>query len=90
MSTCRSCKQKIEFMKTTAGKLMPVNPGVLFVHPHPKGKTTIVTFSGEVVRGVKVSHEDEITKVGQETHFATCPNASKHRSKVAVHRTPGY
>lgn len=41
MSECKGCGEEIEWIETTNGKRMPVNPG----------KITVVTPRGEVVTG---------------------------------------
>jgi hypothetical protein len=56
-STCRGCGQYIEWIKTKAGKNMPVNPA----------EVTIITESGEVKKGfiphwVTCSKADEFKK----------------------------
>ena len=58
---CNSCGAKIIFMKTTAGKYIPID----FSSAHNN----------------KITAADIFDSKKYTSHFATCPNASKHRSK---------
>lgn len=78
ITKCRSCGANIIWIRTKAGKNMPVDAPILSYRKNPQGKENIVTQSGEVVRGdiVKTS---EAEGVGYISHFATCPFARTHR-----------
>jgi aspartate 1-decarboxylase len=67
MSTCRSCGATVEWVVTAKGSRMPLDIQT------PPGKGNIVVDNG-IARAVKVGEGVRIS------HFATCPNAAKHRS----------
>lgn len=73
---CKSCGAFIIWIKTIKGKSMPCNAGKVFYIENVNGKDIIVTPNGEVVRG---DINENGTKEGYISHFATCSNANKHR-----------
>ena len=78
--TCRACGQQIMWIKTTAGKAMPVNPLATPYWPAEGAAGKIVTPDGSVVS----CHFDgtrENAKFGYVSHFATCPAAGSFRRK---------
>ena len=78
---CRSCGQQVIWIKTVAGKNMPCNPQ-LVTYRQGDGKEKIVTPNGEVLSGELVgAGTQDATGVGYISHFATCPNAARHRKK---------
>lgn len=76
-STCRSCGAQIVWIKTTSGKSMPCNAG-LIRFARGGGPETFVTAEGKVERGKRDPAGD---RAGYISHFATCPNADRHRRK---------
>lgn len=75
MSKCKSCGADILWIKMVSGTSMPVDAEPVM---YTEGtKDVIVTPDGNVTRG-------NITKYGESkgyvSHFATCPNAGRHRS----------
>ena len=60
---CRNCGDRILWIRTAAGKNMPVNPELISYRAVPGGKERIVTQDGspEVADGI-----------GYISHFATC------------------
>jgi len=86
LNQCRSCKANIGWIKTKAGKNMPVDPTLIRVLPRPGGEVTIVTEKGEVVKGYRVATDEpfaleELLYEGYISHFATCKYASQHRRR---------
>ena len=75
---CRSCRAEIKFIKLKSGKLIPVN-SVKKRIIKGEGNVRIVTESGDIVSG---RYDPEGDIVGYVSHFATCPNASKHRRRT--------
>lgn len=67
--TCRACGARILWVKTKAGKNMPVNPEL--IDYKAGGKERIVKEDGEVVAGSKAVANDA-DGYGYISHFATC------------------
>lgn len=65
---CRSCDTTIVFLRTSAGRLMPVN--------------VIVSRAGRA-DGLRSPNAGELKYQHgvHESHFVTCPQAAKHRSR---------
>jgi hypothetical protein len=84
MSKCKSCGSEIIWIKMKSGKSMPCNPrGIHYrkqVHGDKGCMLTLVTSDGNVVVG-QVCDEDESELFGYVSHFATCPNADRHRKR---------
>lgn len=81
MAVCKSCGAKIRWIKTASGKSMPVNDEEVMYWQSSKGKATIVTPNGEVVKANLEGILNTATGIGYISHFATCPNADKHRRR---------
>ena len=79
---CRTCGAKIIWIKTTSGKSMPCDwRPVYYRKGEPEAgeeAVTLVTPRGEIVRGVQdwTAHD-----YGYTSHFATCPDANRHRKR---------
>lgn len=71
MSTCRSCGASITWALTAERKPIPLDP-----EKRADGNVRIAgrLESGEIVVAVLTPGEGEYV-----SHFATCPNAAKHR-----------
>ena len=80
MAMCRGCGAQIEWIKTTAGKSMPVDPEPVFVVTG-EGKYHFVTDAGEVITGRKARPDEGGTsqEVAFVPHWATCPAAHQFR-----------
>lgn len=83
-STCKTCGAKIVWIKTTRGKSMPCNAEQVQYQENRRGSALIVTKDGDVVRGNIIDDNQTslvpvVDGVGYVSHFATCPNAAKHR-----------
>lgn len=70
-SNCRICGNRILWVKTPAGKNMPVDPNLINYRAVPGGKERIVTPGGAVIAGERCNPEDA-DGVGYISHFATC------------------
>lgn len=94
-ATCSSCGAPILWLVTRAGQRIPVDPAELRAVPtaevtrrreadltytHPGRRVHLVAESGETAWGYLDEAGD---LVGRESHFATCPNASRHRTAAA-------
>lgn len=82
-SVCRSCGCQILWIRTKAGKYMPVNPQFMsYRRPKngEKAKEKIVTPEGNVVSAI-IANGTETEGYGYISHFATCPGATDHRKR---------
>lgn len=71
-SQCQRCGTRIMWLKTAAGKNMPVDPQFVDYKRVQGGKERIVLPNGEVVAGERCrAHEAD--GYGYISHFATCP-----------------
>lgn len=77
MAACRSCKAPITWAITENGRKIPLNRG-----PDPAGN---LTKTGATVSGLPEVHyrtrgdEDRPEETRYTAHFATCPEAARHR-----------
>lgn len=71
---CRNCGCQIMWIRTKAGKNMPVDPTIIsYRRPKDgvKGKEKIITPEGETICADQVSSENA-EGFGYISHFATC------------------
>jgi hypothetical protein len=86
-SRCRSCGAPIVWAETEAGRRMPVDAdtdpdGNVLVVPDPVTGELVALIDSEAKPLAKRERTwPEGTR--HRSHFATCPNASTHRKKVA-------
>ena len=80
MSRCKSCGAEILWIKTFSGKKMPVDAEKIHFYAGD-GDELFVTAGGAVVRGSRAEEGAEHTHEGYISHFATCPDADKHRKR---------
>lgn len=72
------------WIRTEKGKMMPVNARTERFYPDPYGERTYVMNDGHVMKGAPAPKGDDVlpcTASGHISHFATCPNAAKHRKR---------
>jgi hypothetical protein len=75
-ATCRSCGGSIRWVLTGKGRRMPVDPD-----PVDNGNVTLAVVAG-VVHATVHGDATGITGVARYiSHFATCPEAHKHRRR---------
>lgn len=73
--TCAYCGRRILWIRTKAGKNMPVNPELIdYCLPRAgaKGKEKIVTQAGEVISADRAIDGSQADGTGYISHFATC------------------
>ena len=78
-SSCRACGATITFIKTQAGKTMPVDANaVSFV---AGGSELFVLPDGSTAHGTRCEYGkgDQTEQIGYISHFATCPSADRFR-----------
>lgn len=80
MSYCRGCGREIDWIRTTAGKNMPVGPEPVFVI-EGGGTDRFVTDDGAVILGriATPAEESRDLPVAFVPHWKTCPNAGDFR-----------
>lgn len=77
MSKCNSCSAEIIWATTEQGAKMPLD-----AVPTATGNVQLVADRAYVLSIGQISVLTNEEKAGlRETHFATCPNAGRHRSK---------
>lgn len=82
MSVCRGCGAPINWIKTTEGRNMPIDPEPVLII-EGGGTDRFVTDEGAVVLG-RVARPDEESPtlpVGFVPHWKTCPNAADFRRR---------
>lgn len=80
---CRNCGKQIMWIRTRAGKNMPVDTDILnYRRPASGEKATekIVTTNGDVI-SANIVNSSEAEGYGYISHFATCPGAVNHRKR---------
>ena len=82
MSYCKGCGRGISWIRTAAGRSMPVDPEPVFVIEND-GADRFVTDEGEVILGRRAIPEEERRElaVAFVPHWKTCPNAADFRRR---------
>ena len=75
-ATCESCGAEIIWVKTRRGKWMPIDRDPVVEFGPMKGNLVLLSKSQDAM----VAGRDTIV-TGHASHFATCPNANKHRKR---------
>lgn len=73
---CKNCGRQVMWIRTKAGKNMPVNPQFVNYLEVKGGRERIVTNDGRVVAGEKCDPR-ESKDIGYISHFATCMKRRK-------------
>ena len=82
MSLCRGCGAPLEWIRTTEGRSMPVDPEPVFVI-EGQGTDSFITDEGEVITGRRARPEEERRDlpVAFVPHWKTGPAADTFRRK---------
>ena len=82
MSTCKGCGAPIDWITTTEGKYMPVDPEPV-VGIEGDGPDRFVTDEGAVLLGRRARLEEERPglEVAFVPHWKTCPDAGRFRRR---------
>ena len=82
MSVCKGCGAPIDWIKTTEGRNMPIDPEPVFII-EGGGTDRFVTDEGAVVLGrmARPDEESAALPVGFVPHWKTCPNAADFRRR---------
>ena len=89
VTPCRGCGRDIAFIKTQAGKSMPVDPDPVYFIAEDHGRNKYVMIDGTVHSGREPHYGDGESRIGYISHFATCPEADKFHKKNKSERTEG-
>lgn len=81
MQKCKSCGADIIWIKTPVS-VMPCDPEPRNYRPDKNGESVIVTSGGEVIKA-RLTSPGQSIGTGYISHFATCPNAARHRKQGA-------
>lgn len=81
VAQCRSCGRRIMFIRMKSGKNMPVDTAFVNYKNNPKGRDKIVLPSGDVIACDADVDAREADGYGYISHFATCPNAARHKKQ---------
>ena len=79
---CKYCGKPIAFIKTTAGKSMPVDPEPVEFWPEFLGEK-FVLMDGSVHSGMRIPERVKVgsEEIGYISHFSTCPYAAEARQR---------
>lgn len=89
ITKCRACQAPIIFIKTVAGKTIPVNPEEVAYEQKAGGSLKIVTPNGEVLSAERPADPQKATGIGYISHFATCTNPDFFRKPRKSDRKKG-
>ncbi len=84
---CKSCGAPIVWIKTQNGKNMPCDADAVEYQENYKGKSTVVTEDGRVIKATIIDRagggflSPVIDGKGYIPHWATCPHAAQHRRR---------
>lgn len=81
ITKCKACGAPIMWIRTKAGKSMPVDATP--VHVANGGTQIFITIGGKTIMGHPLNDEDDPENWirGYVPHWATCPNAKQFRKK---------
>ena len=82
MSVCKGCGAPLEWIRTEAGRTMPVDPEPVFVI-EGEGRDRFITDEGEVITGRRALPEEERRElpVAFVPRWKTCTAADRFRRK---------
>lgn len=87
---CKSCGAPIVWIKTQNGKNMPCDAAAVEYQENYKGKSTVVTEDGRVLKATIIDRTgggllspviDGKGYIPHWAHWATCPHAAQHRRR---------
>ena len=83
MAKCKECGKEIRWIKTTAGKAMPVDPKLVPYWVTAGGTDRIVTTEGKTLSCAWKGDRRDITGMGYVPHWATCAARQTERKARA-------
>lgn len=81
MATCKGCGAEINWIKTDAGRMMPINKAPTPYWENPYGRGKVILLSGKVIACDLSGPREDVTGFGYTSHFSTCPSARQLRRK---------
>ena len=84
MGRCKYCGGKIDFIKTKAGKLMPVDHGIFPFWDGALNKDNILTIDGYLLKCELTGPAHLEAGFGYRPHWASCPEARRRKQKVKI------
>lgn len=86
---CKGCGAEIMFIKTVAGKTIPVNPEEVAYEQKAGGSLKIVTPNGEVLLAERPADPQKATGIGYISHWSTCTTPEAFRKSRKSTRKKG-
>lgn len=83
MATCKRCGAPIDFIRTPAGKNMPVQRRGVYAREDRNGKHLALDVEGRVLRVSEAGPDDPDALVVRFPHWAFCPAAAELRQPKA-------
>ena len=83
IAKCKECGKEIRWIKTTAGKAMPVDPKLVPYWVTAGGTGRIVTTEGKTLSCAWKGDMRDITGMGYVPHWATCAARQEERKARA-------
>lgn len=82
MSICKGCGAPLEWIRTAAGRSMPIDPEPVFII-EGEGNDRFITDEGEVITGRRALLDEEglSCEVAFVPYWKTCPAADSFRRR---------
>jgi len=82
--TCKRCGAPIDFIRTPAGKYMPVQPRGVYAKADAAGKRLALDMEGRVLRVAEAAKDDPEAIIVRFPHWEFCPGAEEMRKPQAA------
>lgn len=79
MPICKRCGVPIDFIRTPAGKYMPVQPRGVYAKADDAGKRLALDIEGRVLRVAEAEKDDPEAIIVRFPHWEFCPGAEEMR-----------
>lgn len=79
MATCKKCGARIIWIRSTKGKWLPADEGLVPYKENPIGRDRVITENGEVLNCALDPEKGTETGRARIPHWATCPYADEFR-----------
>ena len=78
-SICRSCGKPIQWMTTKNGRRMPCDDALVRYWAKPDGRSSVITFAGEIQRCELKGEPGAESGQGRIPHWNTCDRTKQLR-----------